>query len=148
MINLSQLTLEVVKVKSGRYPLEKRIGSPDDIYETFKAVLKMDCQSEELFAIIALDTKFKVIGIFEVSRGTLNSALVHPREVFKRALMVNAHAIALSHNHPSGDPTPSPEDIQLTKRLVEAGTLLGVQVIDHVVIGDNQYESFKESGLI
>lgn len=148
MINLTQLSLEVIKVKSGRYPLEKKISSPDDLYETFKAVLKMDCQAEEIFAIIALDTKFKIVGIFEVSRGTLNSALIHPREVFKRAFAVNAHAIALAHNHPSGDPAPSQEDIKLTKRLVESGTILGIQVVDHVIVGDDQYASFKERGLI
>ena len=102
----------------------------------------------EVFAIICLSTKHRVIAYHEVSRGTLDATLVHPREVFKAALLANAAAIILTHNHPSGDPTPSADDVGLTRRLVEAGTLLGVDVLDHIIVGDGRYYSFREGGRI
>ena len=102
----------------------------------------------EVFAILCLSTKHRVIAYHEVSRGTLDATLVHPREVFKAALLANAAAIVLCHNHPSGEPTPSPDDLQLTRRLVGAGALLGVDVLDHVIVGDGRYYSFKESGCL
>ena len=101
-----------------------------------------------MFAILWLSTKHRVIAYHEVSRGTLDATLVHPREVFKAALLANAAAIVLCHNHPSGEPTPSPDDLQLTRRLVGAGALLGVDVLDHVIVGDGRYYSFKESGCL
>ena len=82
------------------------------------------------------------------SIGTLNASLVHPREVFKAAMRYTAHAIILAHNHPSGDPTPSREDLALTIRLKEAGTLLGISVLDHLVIGNGVYVSLQERGLM
>ena len=100
----------------------------------------------EVFAILCLSTKHHVIAYHEVSRGTLDATLVHPREVFKAALLANAAGIILTHNHPSGDPTPSPDDHQLTRRLVDAGRLIGVDVLDHIVIGDGRYVSFRERG--
>jgi DNA repair protein RadC len=99
----------------------------------------------EVFAIICLSTKHRVIAYHEVSRGTLDATLVHPREVFKAALLANAAAIILTHNHPSGDPTPSGDDVQLTRRLGDAGTLLGIDVLDHIIVGDGRYYSFKQS---
>ena len=87
-----------------------------------------------------------MIAFHEVSRGTLDTTLVHPREVFKAALLANSSAIILCHNHPSGDPCPSPDDVHLTRRLVDAGTLLGVDVLDHIIVGDGRYYSFKEAG--
>ena len=102
----------------------------------------------EVFAILCLSTKHRVIAYHEVSRGTLDATLVHPREVFEAALLANAAAIVLCHNHPSGEPTPSPDDLQLTRRLVGAGALLGVDVLDHVIVGDGRYYSFKESGCL
>ncbi len=102
-------------------------------------------QPGEVFAILCLSTKHRVIAYHEVSRGTLDATLVHPREVFKAALLANAAAIVLCHNHPSGDATPSTDDIQLTRRLVEAGALLGVEVLDHIIVGDARYYSIKEA---
>ncbi len=87
-----------------------------------------------------------MIAYHEVSRGTLYATLVHPREVFKAALLANAAAIILTHNHPSGDPAPSPDDMALRRRLVDAGTLIGVDVVDHIIIGDGCYVSFRERG--
>ena len=103
-------------------------------------------EPSEVFAILCLSTKHRVIAYHEVSRGTLDATLVHPREVFKAAILANAAALVVAHVHPSGDPTPSPDDIELTRRLAAAGTLLGIEVLDHIIVGDERYVSFRELG--
>ena len=100
----------------------------------------------EQFGIVLLDTKHRVLRTAVLSVGTLDASLVHPREVFREAAGGGAAAIVLFHNHPSGDPTPSGEDVALTARLVEAGRLMGIQVVDHLVLADARYCSFKEMG--
>lgn len=102
---------------------------------------------QEQFRIALLNVKNQVMAVETVSVGGLSSSPVHPREIFKRAIKRSAAAIILAHNHPSGDPTPSREDIEVTRRLKDAGTLLGIEVLDHIVIGDNRYVSFRERGL-
>src|SRR5215510_6479824 len=104
----------------------------------------------EHFVVLMLDQKNKVIGIHTVSIGSLTASIVHPREVFKPAILSNAAAIILAHNHPSGQPQPSQEDRVLTVRLVAAGKLLGISVLDHVIIGDgtSAYFSFADEGLL
>jgi DNA repair protein RadC len=100
------------------------------------------------FVAVLLDTKGQVIGVTTISIGDLSSALVHPREVFKPAVLANAASVLLAHNHPSGDPTPSSEDVSVTRRLAEAGALLGIDVLDHVVIGERgHWVSLRERGL-
>lgn len=152
MVNLSILNLKVVKEREINYNsnwTDKKINSPEKIAEVAINVLELHEQAEESFYIFTLDTKNKINGIFEVSKGSLNSSIVHPREVFKRALLQNANSIILLHNHPSGDPTPSREDLDITNRLIEAGDLLGIKVLDHIVIGDeNNYISFKQKILM
>jgi len=106
----------------------------------------LEDEPSEVFAIVCLNTKLRVLAYHEVSRGSLDSSLAHPREVFRAAILANAAGIILVHNHPSGDPTPSPDDVGLTQRLRAAGTVLGIDVLDHLVIGDGQYYSFKETG--
>lgn len=103
---------------------------------------------KEHFRILLLDTKNQIIVTEEISVGTLNASIVHPRDVFKAAIKRNANSIILIHNHPSGDPTPSNEDINITNRLIDAGNLIGIKVLDHLIIGDNRYISFKEKNLI
>ena len=105
-------------------------------------------EATEVFAIVLLSTRRRVLAYHEVSRGTLDCTLVHPREVFKAAYLANAAAMVLAHVHPSGDPSPSPDDIALTRRLTTAGTLLGIDVLDHIIIGHERYASFKELGLL
>ena len=102
----------------------------------------------EQFGVVMLDTKHRVIRATVLSVGTLDASLVHPREVFRAATSGGAAALVVFHNHPSGDPTPSADDVALTGRLVEAGTLMGIEVLDHLVLGDVKYYSFKECGRI
>ncbi len=103
---------------------------------------------KEHFKTIILDTKNHIICIENVSVGNLNASIVHPREVFNLAIRKSANAIILVHNHPSGDPTPSTEDINITHRLIEAGNIIGIKVLDHIIIGDNKYISFKQRNII
>jgi DNA repair protein RadC len=100
----------------------------------------------EQLGILLLDTKHRVVRTAVLAIGTLNSSAVQPREVFREAAIGGAAAIVLFHNHPSGDPTPSPEDRDLTRRLVAAGSLMGIDVVDHLILGDTRYWSFKQSG--
>jgi DNA repair protein RadC len=148
MIQIKKFRLELVKESNFRYDVDdKKANSPDSVYKIGEMIFNFSSQAEEIFAILCLDTKNNVTGAFEVSRGTLNSSIVHPREVFKRAILNNAASIILLHNHPSGEPRPSHEDIRMTNRLDECGKLLGITVIDHVIYGDSFY-SFKEEGLL
>jgi DNA repair protein RadC len=122
------------------------ITSPLDV----KALLmeEMRFLEKEHFKTILLNTKNHVVSVENISIGSLNASIVHPREVFKPAIRRSSASILLVHNHPSGDPTPSKEDIEVTERLVEAGKILGISVLDHIVIGDNTIFSFKEKGLV
>lgn len=149
-VRLSVLGLRVVKERSGQYEFEdKKISSPSKARDILEEVFELSELAEEVFIIMCLDTKNRVTGLFKVSQGSLSASIVHPREVFKRALLQNANSIILAHNHPSGGTTPSSEDISMTRRLAEAGNLLGVAVLDHIIVGANgKYKSFTEDGLL
>ena len=103
-------------------------------------------EPSEVFGVLCLSTRHHVIAYHEVGRGTIDAVTVHPREVFRAALLTNAAALILAHVHPSGDPTPSADDVALTTRLTDAGRLLGIDILDHIVIGDGRYVSFREIG--
>jgi DNA repair protein RadC len=120
------------------------ITSPQDVANLLLA--RLSFLNKEHFVILLLDTKNKVISIEEISIGSLNNSIVHPREVFKPAIRRSSAAIILAHNHPSGNPKPSSEDIDVTRRLCEAGKLMGIEVLDHLVIGNKDYISLKERG--
>lgn len=148
MKQITKFRLELVKESNVKYDLEsKKANSPANVFEIGEVIFNFSKQAEKIFAILCLDTKNNVTGAFEVSRGTLNSSIVHPREVFKRAILNNASSVILLHNHPSGESEPSGEDIQITARLEECGKLLGIRILDHVIYGDSFY-SFKEEGLL
>lgn len=100
----------------------------------------------EQFGLVLLDTKHRVVRTTVLAIGSLNATGVQPREVFREAALGNAAAVVVFHNHPSGDPTPSPDDVELTRRLVAAGAVMGIDVVDHIILGDVRYWSFKESG--
>ncbi|HEY8122825.1 MAG TPA: DNA repair protein RadC [Myxococcota bacterium] len=127
-------------------PLERgeRIGSPEDVHRHFHARLR-DAATEQ-FHIILLDARHRVLRSVLTSQGTLTASLVHPREVFRPALREAAAALVLVHNHPSGDPSPSAEDREITRRLARAGALLGIPVLDHVIVADRGYASLREQG--
>jgi len=144
MLTLSLTRIQLVKESTHRYDAVKKISCPDDVARAVCTVFGLDTRAEEHFLVIALDTKNKINGIQEISMGTVNSSLVHPREVFKVAILHNATGIILVHNHPSGDATPSKEDIMLTARLTEAGKMMDIPILDHLIIGDGYYVSFKE----
>jgi DNA repair protein RadC len=109
---------------------------------------RMAYLDHEQFVVILLNAKNRVIDVEPVSVGTLTTSLVHPREIFKPAIRRSAYAIILAHNHPSGDPTPSPEDREVTRRLIMAGRLIGIEVLDHLIIGHGAYTSLRERGLV
>ena len=105
-------------------------------------------EPSEVFAALFLSTRHHVLAYHEVARGTLDTVLVTPREVFKAAILANAAAVILAHVHPSGDPTPSPDDVALTRRLAAAGTLLGIEVLDHIIVADERYVSLRVRGCL
>jgi len=122
----------------------QRYTSPSQIFETFSF---LRAETKESFCSAHLDGKNRIVCLEIVSVGSLNQSIVTPRETFKTALLSNAAAIILVHNHPTGDPTPSTEDLEITRRLREAGDIIGIRILDHIIIGDS-YFSFVESGVI
>ena len=123
-----------------------KISSPEDVYR--RLFPRMREQKKEMFIELCLDTKNQILKEEVISVGSLNANVVHPREVFKLALTESAAHIIVAHNHPSGDPTPSREDIEITKKLAETGNIMGITVLDHVIIGDGRHFSMKEAGHI
>jgi DNA repair protein RadC len=125
---------------------QDRITNPRQAAELFMEELRY--QKKEYFQLLLLNTKNQVLSREKISVGSLSSSIVHPREIFTIPVKKSAASIILVHNHPSGDPTPSQEDLEVTRRLVEAGQILGIMVQDHIIIGDGCYISFKEKGFI
>jgi|YNPBryantNP2012_1023418.scaffolds.fasta_scaffold01546_6 DNA repair protein RadC len=123
-----------------------QIQSAEDVYHYFSDVLSF--KKKEYFYVLFLDTKNRIISYELVSVGTLNASLIHPREVFRGAITSCANSVILVHNHPSGDCEPSLHDKKVTGTLVEAGRIIGIDVLDHVIIGSGRYLSFKEKGLL
>ncbi len=149
-IGLAKAARLLAAVEIGRRlaaePLERGepVRRPDDVHRHFHAHLRDALQEE--FHVLLLDGRHRLIRVALVTRGTLTASLVHPREVFRHALREAAAAVVLVHNHPSGDPTPSDEDRQLTERLVRVGEILGIPVLDHVVVAETGFSSLRELG--
>lgn len=122
------------------------LRDPEAVYKVMRG--RRLPRDREVFTALLLNTKNVIVRGVLVSVGTINASIVHPREVFKAAVRYSAAALILVHNHPSGNPTPSQEDIAITKRLVKAGEILGIQVLDHVIIGDGRFQSLKELGVL
>ena len=139
------VSIKMVKESSFLYQT-RQILSPKDAYEMIKE--QLEGLDREQFIIACLNTKNEPTNITVVSVGSLNKAIVHPREVFKTAILSNAASIMAFHNHPSGETTPSQQDIQLTNRLYQAGELLGIKLLDHLIIGDGRFTSLKEKGYL
>lgn len=124
----------------------KRVTSPNDVASMLYG--EMGTFNQEVLKLIILNTKNEIIKIKDVFKGSLNSSLIHPREIFNEAIRNSAASIIICHNHPSGDPTPSDEDIKVTIRLKECGEIIGIKLIDHIIIGRNIYVSLKEKGIL
>ena len=129
-------------MEAGDRPIVK---TPENVVGLVRGRLKG--KKKEHFLALLLDTRNQLIKVAEISVGSLDSSLVHPREVFKEAISATAASVIFAHNHPSGDPTASEDDIKLTKRLAEAGEIVGIDVLDHIIIGDKNYLSLKREGL-
>jgi len=129
-------------VQEGGKPVLK---SPEDVVKLIK--MKLKGKKKEHFLVLCLDTRNHLINCKSVSVGSLDTSVVHPREVFKEAITASAASVIFAHNHPSGDPEPSEEDIELTKRLVKAGEIIGIDVLDHIIVCDKGYLSLKAKNL-
>lgn len=138
-----ELGRRMARESAGERP---RIRGPRDVYELCAPALR-DAKQEE-FRVLLLNTQHAVLRELVVTRGTLDASVVHPREVFRAAIIESAAAVLLVHNHPSGDPAPSREDREVTDQMAAAGQLVGIPVLDHIVIGDGRYVSFVEAGLL
>lgn len=141
---------EIVKIKQVVTESESfkgvTIRSPLDVAQFIQN--EIGDEDREVFFVVCLNVKNRVVAVHRASVGSLNSAVIHPREVFKAAILNNAARIIISHNHPSEILSPSPEDIQVTERLVEAGLILGIEVLDHLIIGETKFVSLKEKGYL
>lgn len=137
------------KVKGGLYHIPQNVQSPEMGFATIMGIMNLEQEAQEVFGVLAMNTKYKVIGFDIIHRGDLNSSIIHPREIFKALLLRSAASFICFHNHPSGDPAPSREDIEVTHRLEEVGKLMGIQLMDHIITGDEgRFTSLKEKGHI
>jgi DNA repair protein RadC len=128
------------------YNKKTQIKGPEDVFKIVKKSLKG--KKKEYLLAVLLNTRNYLISVSRISVGILNANLIHPREVFKEAISVSASAVIVAHNHPSGDPQPSDEDIRLTKILVKAGAIIGIELIDHIIVSDDKYLSMKEEKMV
>ena len=133
-------------IKEGQPEYCTEIKGPADAVPFFQK--RIGSSPQEHFAALFLNTRNGLIGWREISRGTLNANLVHPRETFAPAVQLMAAAIIVAHNHPSGVTDPSKEDIEMTKRLQEAGKLLGIELVDHLIVSEDNFTSLKEQGML
>lgn len=139
-----ELIEQYVELRMKRHPrLDVTIRSPSDAYNVVRHIEDLD---REVMLGLYLDTRKQLNAISQISMGTLCTTLVHPREVFKPALLTNSASVLLAHNHPSGNPEPSDDDLRLTRRISQAGEILGVPLVDHLMIGNNEYHSLRETG--
>ena len=141
------IKIKILELKEEFKTYETRplMTAPEKVYSLLKPMMPAD---KEQFVLLSLNTKNGVIAVRVISIGSLNANIVHPREVFRAAVVDAAAHIIVAHNHPSGDPVPSREDIEITKKLLECGKLLGIEVLDHVIVGEGRHFSMKEAGHI
>lgn len=146
-MNLRKYTLKVSETEV-KYDARRSMNNPDTVFKVLFDYYKEYGEDKEKFIALLLDNKNKILAIDEVSVGTLDTALVHPREVFRKAILSGAKSIITAHNHPSGDATPSEDDKRICKRLSDVGRIIGIDIIDNVIIGNKTYFSFNEKGLM
>lgn len=144
---IKKYSVALVKESAHKYAdISVRLDEPEKIVTYADLVLNFAAMTKENFVLIPVDTKLKPLGVFVITTGTINASLVSTRDVFQAALLCNAASIFVLHNHPSGDPTPSMQDKEITKKLIDAGKLMEIPLVDHVIVGENKYYSFKADG--
>lgn len=148
MNSINIFTIKQVREREGLYNCPLTISDPEDARAAINAVFALGEEASEKFGFFSLNTKNGITGAHIVSIGSLNQTIVHPREVYKAALINNAASILLFHNHPSGNATPSEDDINMTKRLILAGELMGIKILDHIIVTEEGFTSFRENNLI
>lgn len=137
--------VKLMMVKEETFPYSGIVDTPSAVVDIAINKLNMDKLPEEHMYLFCLDIRLQIIAVCHISHGSINMSITSIREIFKYAFMANSSSIVLTHNHPSGNPTPSQEDINLTKKLIEAGKLLNVEFLDHIIIGDT-FKSLKAEG--
>lgn len=149
MTRISLYHVELVKDSSHNYNVSRDMSSPYNVIHLLVNTLHLDKRNVENFGMVAVNTQNKLIAVQILTQGSIDTSIASTREVFQCALLHNARAIILFHNHPSGNSGPSKEDIAITKRIVKAGELLGIPVLDHVIVGsENDYFSMRSEGII
>lgn len=147
MVTISLSKIKLVRESNHRYDIDSKvIRNPEGAVIMINKVLDLKDEAQEVLIAVFLDAKRRIIGMMEVSRGDLSSSIVHPREIFKGAILHNASSIILAHCHPSGEVTPSDADIEATKRVKEAGKIIGIHLDDHIIIGDHCFTSLQRHG--
>jgi DNA repair protein RadC len=146
MMRFTKYKVELIKESASNYGGQDfNVNSAKQLYKAMCDLYHVDKQAEETLLIVCVDIKLKIIGVHEVSRGTIDASLVHQREIFKRAILNNAAKIFVVHNHPSGIAKPSNADFAVTRKIKDAGELLDISLLDHIIIGDGEYYSFREN---
>ncbi len=144
---VKKYSVALVKESAHKYAdIPTRLDDPWKIISYADSILNFDGMTKENFVLVPVDTKLKPLGVFVLTTGTINASLVSTRDVFQAALLYNAASIFVLHNHPSGDPSPSRQDKGITKKLIDAGKLMEIPLVDHVIVGENKYYSFKVDG--
>ena len=147
MKRVTKYDVRLVKESSSLYDYDqKKLNNPYAVSKLLNEIFDMENLCEEHFVMLALDSKLRVVGAFDIHTGTINSSLVSMRSLFSRAMLCNANSIIVAHNHPSGVVKPSGEDINLTRRIKEAGEILDIKLQDHIIIGEDDYYSFNNEG--
>lgn len=148
-VRLNELRMPILR-EGAKYKVDARIvfNNPERVQNLASEILDLENAAEEYCYVLALDNKCTLKGLYEVGHGTVDVSIVDVRGIFQKALFLGASKIILMHNHPSGDPTPSEDDVKLTQRVKIAGEILDIQLLDHVVVGYRNYKSLKEIGLM
>lgn len=149
-IRISLAHIKLVREPSHLYNIDHRnIHNPEDAAAVFNSVLSLQDEAQEVVCALYLSTSNNILGVQEITRGTIDGSLVSPREIFKGAILHNAASLIICHNHPSGNTEPSRQDIAVTERISKAGKILDIHLIDHIIIGaDGNYRSLKEEGIL
>lgn len=148
-MKIQNCRLKLVRENVGEYKVQDfKINSPKTVVNVITTVFDIENDTQENFGVLFLDTRNKIIGAELITRGTVDSCLVSPRDILQRALMIGAVSVIVFHNHPSGDVTPSKEDRDLTNRLKNACQVVGINLLDHIIIGDSGHMSFTEEGIL